>query len=321
MAGVVYTGLGNILCEKNQLDEAEALLRRGIELGKQWTSWEAMLSGYFGLARIKLAQNDAPGASSLLEELAEFAARMQVPWAVPSIEAQRALVAIYGGDHQIVYQWLASSAISLDEIPFALEGAALIRARASNCLDRPDDAYQILTHLLSSAESGQRWSRVIEIQALLALVNSKIGEHARARDALDRALSLAEPEGYKRIFLDEGEPMAALLERVENGDWRLEIGDSRLRNYVAQLLEAASHTKPKSITKFHSPVYSLQSPLSERELEVLLLIAAGRSNQEIAKELVISLNTVKTHVKNILSRLEVTNRTEAAARARELRII
>jgi LuxR family maltose regulon positive regulatory protein len=321
MAGTVYTGLGNILCEKNQLEGAAVLFARGIELGKQWNSWEALISGYFGLSRMKVAQNEIAGAADLLEELSDLAHHLQVSWASPSLEAQHALVAIYRKDLQTVNQWVASSGLAANDIPYALEGVALIQARALISLDRWEEAHQLLTRLLLSAETGQRWSRVIEIQALLAMVLSKMGEHLPAKDALILALSLAEPEGYQRIFLDEGEPMAALLENIENGDWRLEIGNSRMRNYVAKLLDDFSFPNPKPPTIHPSPISNLQSPLSERELEVLRLIATGRSNQEIAGELVISLNTVKTHVKSILARLEVSNRTEAAARARELKII
>ena len=133
--------------------------------------------------------------------------------------------------------------------------------------------------------------------------------------ALERALALAEPEGYARVFIDQGEVMGALLSQVDI-----------LPAYVGRLLAALKgETKDDKRTTSSSfvlgPSSSLVEPLSERELELLRLLAAGMTNRAIAESLMVSVNTVKTHAQSIYGKLGVRNRTQAAARARELGLI
>jgi LuxR family maltose regulon positive regulatory protein len=143
----------------------------------------------------------------------------------------------------------------------------------------------------------------------LALAFQAQGDVDRALSALERALSLAEPEGYVRTFIDEGEPMARLLRRA--------LSQGIAPNYVARLLAALGEE-----AELASPAMeSLIEPLTERELDVLRLIVAGLSNPEIAEELVIAVSTVKSHINHIYSKLGVTSRTQAVARARELRLL
>jgi LuxR family maltose regulon positive regulatory protein len=160
--------------------------------------------------------------------------------------------------------------------------------------------------------------RLIEILLLKALAMQKLGEPAQALALLTESLALAEPEGYIRVFVDEGSLMQTLL-----AHWLAHASASTLRDYAIHLL---SHfdAEPQVVTavqKKTSPTGDLVEPLSGRELEVLHLIATGRINKEIAQQLIVSLGTVKAHTASIFRKLGVANRTEAVAQARQLGIL
>ena len=159
-------------------------------------------------------------------------------------------------------------------------------------------------------------SSVIEVLALEALALRGRGDNAAAFRALERALVLAEPAGYIRMFVDEGESAQSLI-----SDFRLEIV-KRTRDDSSQRLCAYCD---KLLAAFPAPTRaarpSIVEPLSDREIEVLRLIAIGASNQEIAEKLVVAVNTVKRHVSHIFDKLQVTNRTQAVAKARDLQLI
>jgi LuxR family maltose regulon positive regulatory protein len=170
------------------------------------------------------------------------------------------------------------------------------------------DAKGLLERLLQAAEEGRRMGSVIEISALLALAHAVQGDIPLALASLERALTLAEPEGYLRLFVDEGLPMAALLqEAVKHGI---------TPNYVRQLLAAFGKVEGKTAVTQH-----LIEPLSERELEVLRLLRTDLNGPEIARELIVSLSTVRTHTQNIYAKLGVNNRRAAVRRAEELDLL
>jgi len=191
----------------------------------------------------------------------------------------------------------------------------LVLARILIAQGRLDEAARLLERLLKVAEAGGRISKEIEILILQALTHQAGGEADRALSALERALILAEPEGFIRIFVDEGPPVAHLLyEAAARGT---------APDYVHQLLDAFSTAEAEQTgpTKTRVPKPQLVDPLSEREIEVLQLIAEGLTNREIASRLFLALNTVKVHTSNIYGKLGVNNRTKAVARARALGII
>jgi LuxR family maltose regulon positive regulatory protein len=159
---------------------------------------------------------------------------------------------------------------------------------------------------------------MIEILILKALAKYGMGEIAQAEIALAECLHLAEPEGYRRIFLDEGQPMQRMLVQ-----WLAHADHSPSRDYVAHLLSQFNARPHKSVVtpeKVSTSGYLVEQ-LSPRELEVLHLISLGETNQEIAQQLIVSPGTVKAHTANIYSKLDVANRTEAVARARQLGIL
>jgi len=195
-----------------------------------------------------------------------------------------------------------------------------VLARVLLAQNVPDRALGLLERLGVAAEAQARIESVIEVRLLAALALDALGEHARAQVALVEALALARPEGYVRVFVDEGVPMAGLLRQV-TGEQRsyaeqllaafpkgLEARDLRLADAVP-----TSSLKPQAST--------LVEPLSERELEVLRVLAAGLSNRAIAQKLYLSVATVKVHLKHIYGKLAVNSRMQAVARAREMNLL
>jgi LuxR family maltose regulon positive regulatory protein len=194
--------------------------------------------------------------------------------------------------------------------------------------DLPDQALGLLERLLAGAVAQGRTGSLIELRALRALALAGRGQEAAAVAALAEALTLAHPQGYVRVFADEGAPMGALLSRLlaaQRGD-RTAAGVSlEYLGRLARALEAdATGAAPPAAPQARArtvAVPGLVEPVSSRELEVLRLLAAGRQNQEIAEELVVALSTVKKHVTHILDKLGAANRTQATARARELGLL
>ena len=191
-------------------------------------------------------------------------------------------------------------------MPYVLhEFEDLTLARVYLAQNHPDEVLALLAPILQTAEKLGRVTTLIETLTLQALAYQAQCDLSNADAALTRALTLAEPEGYIRLFVDEGEPMKQLLER-------LRAEDGRMKPYLQRLL--TSFTPPLSS-------FRLQPLLSDRELEVLRLLAAGRSNQEIAQQLVIATGTVKKHLNNIYDKLQIHSRTQAIVRACELQLL
>ena len=188
--------------------------------------------------------------------------------------------------------------------------------------NRTDEALDSLGNLLEDALSEGRIAHEIELRVLLALASERLGATDEALEQLERALTLAEPEGFVRVFVDEGLPMAALLERVirkprDDGSYigAPDVYAGRLLEHFALQAADSGNGGPRI-----GRAPGLE-PLSGREVEVLELVAAGRSNAEIAGELYLSVGTVKAHVHHIFGKLLVRNRSQAVARARELRLL
>ena len=186
----------------------------------------------------------------------------------------------------------------------------------------------LLERLLHAAEEGERTASIIEILMLQALAHQMQGDISLALVPLERALMLAEPEGYVRIFVDEGLPMSVLIARLH--EHTRKRPHAALTNvplaYIEQLLtllrgERGREGMSPVASSAPAPAQSLLDPLTEREVEVLRLIAEGLSNRDIADRLVLALSTVKSYVNTIYGKLQVESRTQAVARARILHLL
>jgi LuxR family maltose regulon positive regulatory protein len=246
-----------------------------------------------------------------------------------TVEAAQVKLWLVQGNWPAVERWTAALEKRFgSHHPFRFEDelAHITQARAFIAQNKLDEAIRLLSGLEEAARSGGRQGRLIEIILLKALALQAVGDITEAGIALTKSLALAEPGGYVRIFLDEGQPIQMLLaqwlshEQVHRAE---HVGTSPVRGYAAHLLsqfDAERHRTMAAQEKVHL-AGDLVEPISERELEVLHLIALGRTNQEIAGLLIISTGTVKAHTASIYRKLDVANRTEAVARARQLGIL
>jgi LuxR family transcriptional regulator, maltose regulon positive regulatory protein len=239
-----------------------------------------------------------------------------------------ARLALAHGEVADAARWVQDRGLGVDDQPsYPREGEYLVLARVLLAEDRPDQALGLLERLHTLAAAQQRTGSLIEIQALQALALAASGDERGALAALAQMLILAAPEGYIRVFVDEGAPMASLLGRLTAPDRRErdtpagDVPPDYLARLLASFQPAAARTAQLAGRAGAGLLPGLVEPLSERELEVLQLLAVGRSNQQIAEELVVVLDTVKKHVSRILDKLGVANRTQAVARARELQLL
>jgi len=222
------------------------------------------------------------------------------------------------GDLAVASRWAQDRQPPLDgALDPAHEIEYLTWARVLLAQHRPAEVAPLLGRLLHLAERQGRLGSALEILILQALAQQARGEGAGAMERLARALSLAEPEGYIRSFVDEGTPMEALLYRL-----RKRTRKQGPTPYLDTLL-GAFQQESKTYVPAGEPTKAqpLPEPLSERELQVLHLLARGASNLEIAQELVITIDTVKCHVSHIFSKLGVQNRVQAVRQARELGLL
>lgn len=317
ISGVIYAGLGEVLREWNDLDAALRHVTQAIQLAEPGGDLRAMTGGYFTLARVYQAQGDMDNALSAIEQATQLAERSNITWLISQAAAYRARLWLAQGNLAAAVRWAENSGLSPgDEIGYQREAEYTILARVIIAQNKPDEALTLLDWLRDVTEANSLMGTVIESLVLQALALELKGDTGEATAKVEQALSLGEPEGYIRLFVDEGQPLAALLARV-----KLRKADSRVNTYFSRVLNAfeASEVNRGSTETFI--IQPLVDPLSDRELEVLQLIADGLMNREIAQELIISPGTVKVHVKNIYSKLDVHSRTQAAARARELKLL
>jgi LuxR family maltose regulon positive regulatory protein len=274
-----------------------------------------LLSGYVALARVLQAQGAGPAALRTIREALQVELDYGVTWTwgLPSPGAFEARLWLAQGNLDAAGRWADERPWS-DEgaIPYRREVEILIVARVYLAQGRTAAAITLLDRLQVAAQENERTGRVLEILTLQALALQAQGHPARALKVLAEALALAEPEGYVRLFLDEGPPMARLLYQA--------LENQIQPDYCGRLLQAVdllSTADPRQ--RGDEP--SLVESLSEREREVLALVAEGLTNREIAQRLVIAPGTVKVHTANIYGKLGVHSRIQAVAKARELGIL
>jgi len=321
-----YFGLGDLLRERNELGAAQDLLRQGREMVLAGLNVDAepTTAGYRALARLQQVRGESNAALATLAELQEVAQqRTFAPHLLTRVAAARAHLALLQGDLPAATRWADSSGLHVhDELTYLHECEYLTLARIRIAQSRSgatpphlSDTLHFLHRLMEDAETGSRMDSLIEIVVLRALALHKQGELNAALAALEHALVLAAPEGYVRVFVDEGAPMASLLAQAPADAY----AEKLLAVLRAEGIDPAAVPHTATSTSLASPPKGEQ--LTERELEVLRLLAAGRSNQAVASELIVAVGTVKRHVNSILSKLGVESRLEAVARARDLGLV
>jgi LuxR family maltose regulon positive regulatory protein len=274
--------------------------------------------GLATLAWIRQARGDQAGALEAMGEAERVAPRPSLAEAV--VPAQRVQLLLAQGDVVAAARWVEERGLGpCDEPAYQREPEYLALARVLLAQDRPAHALALLGRLHAAADAQGRTGSVIEIGALRALALAARGDQTAALDALAGALTLARPQGYIRVFADEGAPMHALLTQLAAHRGQQPAARGILPGYLAALLRASrpAPAAPQPARAAATPP-GLPEPLTDREADVLRLIAAGKSNQRIAHELVVTLDTVKKHVSHVLGKLGAANRTEAVTRAREL---
>jgi len=324
LTGLVHVGLARVLYERNELAAALDHATRGSALCRQLSVTWPLAVGLATLARIRQAQGDAAVALEVMGEADQIELSPQVITLFNPVPTQRAQLLLAQGDVRAAAQWATAAGLSPDDEPdYSQEPAYLVLARVLLAQNHPEPALTLLQRLLDAAASQGRTGSIIEIQALRALALAACGDHASALGALTEAVTLASRHGYVRVIAGEGAPMHALLAQLPAGRPGQQHASGRIDpGYLAALLRACSRADavPPQRRAAAAPP-GLAEPLTDRELEVLRLIAAGKSNQRIAHDLVVALDTVKKHVTHILGKLGAANRTEAAARARQLGLI
>jgi LuxR family maltose regulon positive regulatory protein len=322
--------LGDIQREWNRLEEAEADLAESIELSRQWSEMAAFYA-YLPLVRIHMAQGDMQAASQAIETACRIARESEATQLDDLVAGlQQAIFFIRQGDIAAAMRWAQRRGLvpgvsvkpcsvldeSQDYVSTHLRKyEQIVLARLFILQGQADEALDLLEAVLKQCRELGRIDLTIEVQILRAQAFQISGHSTQAVEALSQALSLAEPGGYVRIFLDEGQPVIRLIRQAASRG----IAPA----YTAKLLAASG--PPEAMEKIaeygSSHAQTLIEPLSKRELDVLRLLAAGISNREIADELVVAASTVHSHCKSIYSKLDVHSRSSAALRARELGLI
>jgi LuxR family maltose regulon positive regulatory protein len=302
LTGHAFVGLADIIFEKNELDDALTYAQEGIRRGVLVNDIDALREGYLLQARILNALGDEDESRRAIERGLEIARKTLTPSCLHEAEAWEARIEIARGEVSAGTHWAAKRGFDIPEgaaSPEEIERKTYVRllmARGNYA-----QARELLDGLLQSAESLGFKRSVIECLTQLSVAQNASGQKKTASVTLSRALLMAEPEGYVRTFLEGGPKLAAMLKKSEVAP-----------EYRKRLLTAFGEGAIGS---------ALIDPLTERELEILSMMAQGLNNADIAAELVIALSTVKTHINHIYGKLGVTRRTQAIATARDLDLI
>jgi LuxR family maltose regulon positive regulatory protein len=318
IVGSVYANLGIIFCEWNDLDEGIRLINKGIELSELGRDPVIVATCQVTLLRALMYRMDLAGAIKLMEDINERAGNFVLPpWITKTISALNVFFWLGSGNLDAALQWVQERGLNIDDKLDGLNEVEYIAlAHILITQNKLDEADRLLQRLIENAKAGDRLYMMIEMRLMRVMIFYAKQDTAAALAELKLALSLAEPGGFIMILVSKGKPVAELLEEivaVKKRDHDPAIAGFSL-SFAKKLLSAFKAATPPKIE-------GLMDPISERELEVLRLIAAGLSNREIADKLFISLNTVKTHTKNINSKLNVNSRTKAITRAKELGLL
>ena len=297
-----HLGLARIFYEWNDLDEAEQHAQQSVPLARQIENNDRCVACEVVLARLKLAQGDVASAAALLAEAGQLARQHHFVYQIPEVAAAQVLTLLRQG-HLAAAAHLAH-----------LHGLPLSQARVHLAQGDPSAALAVLSPWRRQVEAKGWEDERLKVMVLQAVALQAHGEQDEAVQLLFDALALAEPAGFIRLFVDEGLPMAHLLSEA--------AAHGMMPDSIEKVLAVCEAEEKKSEdTSSRPPAQPLIEPLSQRELEVLQLMAQGLSNQEMSERLFLALSTVKGHNRNIFDKLHVQRRTEAVAHARELGLL
>jgi LuxR family maltose regulon positive regulatory protein len=316
IAASVCNLMSEVLREWNDLDGALRYATEGIDLAEQWGWQEGLALGFRRLARALQAVGDADGARAAIQKAKQAASGLS-PWFGAHMAAHQARLWLAQGNLASASRWAQESELGADDEPdYQSMDEYSTLARILIAQGRLDETSGLLTSLVEMTEAAGAMGYAIESLVLRALALHGQGKHDQAHVALGRALNLAEPEGYVRTFIDEGWRMGQLLRQA--------VVHGTAVDYAGKLLAALDQgatetTAAPAVAEGALP--PLLEPLSPRETEVLRLLTTHLSHAEMAEELVVSVHTVRSHVKSIYGKLDVHSRMEAVDRARELRLL
>lgn len=314
IAGYAYTELAGIYCEWNDLEKAKAYIAEGMLISESWGEPQLLTSGNLRLAEIRAAEGDWDGALKAISIAQKVTQDLRInsSWRIASL---RSLIYLQAGDLDSARQLAETLALEAGSInyqsseymrEFLLAWLELAEGRLNTALSRA-------SQLVDKIRKINELHLLIRAQALQAVILDSLGHTDQALDILQNALVTAEPGQFIRSFIYLGEPLAQLLVKA--------TATSIKSNTIQRLLEAfKSERQPRPIISVNTGK-KLAEPLSERELQVLRLLAIHLTRVQIAEQLIISENTVRTHVKNIYQKLGVHTRAEAIAQAREFRLL
>jgi LuxR family maltose regulon positive regulatory protein len=308
--GAVYGALGLVHYERNQIERAREHFLRGIQLGTFLGHHASLVYTKLNLARLLQAEGDLDGVAQNLRETMDLIQTGAPGWLKPNWLARQVQYDLAVDNLMEAESVLRQSGVTAgqvthaaDEIQLAYVRIMLRRGKEADL----KDGIQLAEKVLALAESGQRNNTSMQALVLGALIHDKLGDAKSASAWMERALALGEPEGYNRLFVDEGAAVASILQRLAKTDY--------IRALLAAI-PAAERPSPKP-----RPADGLIEPLSERELEVLHLLVHGLKYTEIAEQLVVSVNTVRFHIKSMYGKLSVDKQAKAIERARDLGLI
>jgi LuxR family maltose regulon positive regulatory protein len=310
LAEVICLALSVLSFEANELDPAHEQVCRALDICQQMQFTDGVFLSHFFLAQVHLASGEIDAMRKAAHEARQYAARLNLslpyePW-LAALEAQASL---HQGDLTAATRWAEAAQLTpADTPPPFLESVYSVYVRLLLAQNRLEDARILLATMEHAAKEGGRRRRLITINLQQALVQRASGHREQALALAENALRLAVPEGYRRAVLDEGPAIADLLPRLRH----------IASDFVDHVLDEASAAGLGSVAPREQ---ALIEPLSERELQVLRLLAAGLTSTEVARELYIAVGTARTHIKNIYGKLGVHSRVEAVTRAQELGLV
>ncbi|MCP4751366.1 MAG: helix-turn-helix transcriptional regulator [Proteobacteria bacterium] len=311
MMGMLYNSWGEVLGDLNQPNEAISRIRQGLKFGEMENNAATIGWSYLRWARVLFVKNDIEGAEAIVRKMAEKSRTADFPRHIADpLENLTVRIWLRKGRIEPAVQWMREQeAKEDDETTLLRESKRIVFARILLAEGEPEEALERLRRLVKTAEEDRRIIEVIEMLLIQATILKSRSDWPATVAALKKAVSLAEPGGLIGAFVEEGPPISELLCMALDRDTTLP------RAYVKKLLQAFR------LTKLIKTDDGIVERLSERELEILRLVAAGLPNKTITQELYISMSTVKTHLRNIFGKLGVNSRIQAAAKAKELDLL